>query len=621
MGNYGIKSVYIMKRLSFKLVAKSICFCCLFSPLVLLTSCKYDDDELMERIDNIENRLIELEKQCKQININISSLQTIIKAFENQDYIVSVSEITEDNVHIGYRIEFKKAGTITIYHGKNGADGKDGYTPQIGVEKDKNGIYYWTLDGEWLTDEEGNKIKAIGTDGKDGADGSDGADGTDGSNGSNGITPQIRINNGRWEVSYNNGTTWKDLGSATGSVTPSPITSVEIKDKYVIFTLDGGEEINMPLYADLSISFDEQEIELEAGGAIEVSYELTGTNNLDNIQVSAIGEGVRTSINSVNKKLIVSADQDFNGGKVVVHVTDGNNVAVTELTVKVMIITYIEYTATEQIEPKGSAFEGIEEIQFLKDKSTFDNGKGKWAYKGIVTSIGSNAFHYNDKLTGIIIPSTVTSIDQFAFAQTGITEITIPENITELASSAFESCPSLLKVDIKGSIKEISNNTFQDCASLESIILPESLELIKFNAFLRCEKLQEIAIPDNVVTIEKQAFSGCYSLKKIVIGNSVTTIGENTFKECKDVETIVLGESVESIGDNAFNVKNSWDNDSYKKLNNIICLGKVPAKLGTNVFPVDGWESYHYKIQVPTEVLDTYKKEWNQYSNKIIASS
>ena len=58
--------------------------------------------------------------------------------------------------------------------GADGADGKDGHTPQIGVRKDTDGIYYWTLDGKWLTDSKGNKIP---TTGKDGADGKPGVDG------------------------------------------------------------------------------------------------------------------------------------------------------------------------------------------------------------------------------------------------------------------------------------------------------------------------------------------------------------------------------------------------------------------------------------------------------------
>jgi hypothetical protein len=60
--------------------------------------------------------------------------------------------------------------------------------------------------------------KATGEDGKDGANGTngtDGKDGADGSNGQDGITPQLKIENGYWYVSYDNGTTWKQLAKAT----------------------------------------------------------------------------------------------------------------------------------------------------------------------------------------------------------------------------------------------------------------------------------------------------------------------------------------------------------------------------------------------------------------------
>ena len=66
---------------------------------------------------------------------------------------------------------------MTIYHGQDGAEGapgqdgldgtngKDGHTPVIGVRQDEDGVYYWTLNGEWLLDEEGNKIRVTGEDG------------------------------------------------------------------------------------------------------------------------------------------------------------------------------------------------------------------------------------------------------------------------------------------------------------------------------------------------------------------------------------------------------------------------------------------------------------------------
>ena len=91
--------------------------------------------------------------------------------------------------------------------GTDGVGGNDGHTPVIGVRKDADGIYYWTLDGEWLLDAEGNKIKAVGT---------DGVNGNNGVNGENGITPQFKIEEDYWYVSYDNGASWTKVGKATG---------------------------------------------------------------------------------------------------------------------------------------------------------------------------------------------------------------------------------------------------------------------------------------------------------------------------------------------------------------------------------------------------------------------
>ena len=124
--------------------------------------CEYDDSELVGRVDNLEQRVLTLEQLCQQMNTNITAMQAIVNALQTQDAITSVTPITEGSKTIGYTITFAKGEPITIYHGqdgKNGADGedgKDGYTPVIGVDQDEDGVYYWTLDGEWLPDAEGN---------------------------------------------------------------------------------------------------------------------------------------------------------------------------------------------------------------------------------------------------------------------------------------------------------------------------------------------------------------------------------------------------------------------------------------------------------------------------------
>lgn len=144
-----------------------------------------------------------LQRLCNETNTNLSALQTIVTALQNNDYITSVDPLTENGKVVGYTIKFAKSNPIVIYNGKDGADGVDGNTPVIGVKKDADGIYYWTLDGEFIV-VDGQKIKAQGTDGNNGTDGSDG------------VTPKLEIREGYWWISYDNGTNWTQLGKATG---------------------------------------------------------------------------------------------------------------------------------------------------------------------------------------------------------------------------------------------------------------------------------------------------------------------------------------------------------------------------------------------------------------------
>lgn len=250
---------------------------------LLFASCsdEYDDSALTGRVDNLENRVAKLEELCKQMNTNISSLQTIVTALQKNDYVTNVTPIMQNGKEVGYTIAFSKSNPITIYHGKDGQngtdgedgkpgvdgeDGKDGHTPVIGVKQDTDGSYYWTLNGDWLTNDSGNKIKAEGTDGKDGTDGSNGEDGNDGQDGKpgmdgkDGITPKFKIENDYWYISYDNESTWTQLGKATGEdgkdgedgiSGDSMFTDIdyETNTDYVIFTLSNGTQIKLPTWS------------------------------------------------------------------------------------------------------------------------------------------------------------------------------------------------------------------------------------------------------------------------------------------------------------------------------------------------------------------------------------
>lgn len=191
-----------------------------------LASCNHKDS-IWNVMGDMDSRVSTLEVLCQEMNTNISSLETIIKAQNNGDYITNVTEIRNGNTIVGYTITFNHHDPITIYNGTNGKDGRDGvdgYKPTVGAKQDTDGVYYWTVDGNWLTDANGNKIRVTGEKGDKGdkgdtgdkgQDGKDGQDGHDGTNGVNGNTPQLKIENNYWYISYD-GTNWKQLGKATG---------------------------------------------------------------------------------------------------------------------------------------------------------------------------------------------------------------------------------------------------------------------------------------------------------------------------------------------------------------------------------------------------------------------
>ena len=199
--------------------------------LLSLTACQYD--EIWEKLREHEQRIEQLEKQCCELNSNIAAIQTILAAVQQNDYVTEVMKIMENGVEVGYSITFAKSGTITIYHG---ADGTNGDTPQIGVKKASDGVYYWTSNGEWITDENGDKIPAAYSDGGDGMF----------------ITPQFRIVDDVWYVSYDNGNSWRVI-EPTDEDEDELFQNVTYDQRYVYITLADGSQFKIPYKTDSKV--------------------------------------------------------------------------------------------------------------------------------------------------------------------------------------------------------------------------------------------------------------------------------------------------------------------------------------------------------------------------------
>jgi hypothetical protein len=185
----------------------------LFSTVLMLASCTpMDFTEFQRELEDLKNRVTQLEKICEKFNSDILSLQTIVTASQQNDYITGYSALADGS---GYRITFAKSGTITIKHGKDGTNGTNGIdgangtnAPVIGIGI-HNGVYYWTIttnnNTTWLLDNGGNKLRVTG---EKGENGQNGEDGTNGTNGTNGVTPVLGIDAlGYWTINLGEGAT------------------------------------------------------------------------------------------------------------------------------------------------------------------------------------------------------------------------------------------------------------------------------------------------------------------------------------------------------------------------------------------------------------------------------
>ena len=563
---------------------KLLAYAALFA-VVALTSCKYDDDDLWNSVHGLENRVAKLEELCKQMNTNISSLQTIVTALQNNVYVTGTTPLMKDGKEIGYTITFSKGNPITIYHGKDGQDGEDGTTPTISVKKDTDGVYYWTLNGEFIV-VDGGKIKA---------------EGKDGTNGTNGTTPQFKIENDYWFISYDDGDTWTQLGKATGEDGKDGQDGVggdsmfsgvdyETSTDYVIFTLSNGTQIKLPTWSAfeaLQRLCNETNTNLSALQTI-----VTALQNNDYITsvdpLTENGKVVGYMIKFAKSNPIViyngkdgadgntpvigvkkdtdgiyywTLDGEFivvDGQKIKAQGTDGNNGADGSdgVTPKLEIregywwISYDNGTNWTQLgKATGEDGKDADSIKITQDENNvyFELADGT-----VITisktgqSADPNIIQFEDALVKAICitnwdknedgalsyeeAAAVTTIGT-EFSEKGIyafNELQYFTGLTSIPNDAFLNCNELLSIKLPDNIISINVAAFRGCASLKKIHIPANVESIKLQAFYGCISLISIDIPASVKTIQAGAFSNCRKLASVTFekGSQLKTIGE-----------------------------------------------------------------------------------------------
>lgn len=582
-------------------IACSMVCACMFG----LSSCgdDYDDSELRSDIENLEGRITALEEWQKSVNTDIRSLQSLVAALEDKDYVTAVTPL-EDGT--GYVISFLKSGNVTIKHGERGEqgeNGEDGTTPVISVKQDSDGKHYWTVNGEWLLDN-GNKMPVTGEKGDKGDKGDKGADA---------IAPQVRINTDTnlWEISTDGGKTWTSTGvkatgdkGNTGAQGPQG-DAIFAKDGIdytsdldnVIFTLVDGTKITLPRTSALTVGFESYE-----------TFMLTLTTNVIDIVLpetlkeedytalvaevkneAGVGMDFQTRAASSPWQVKLTKPTFTNGkyqnnAKVTVTATGANNGDKAILKITLIDNRGKEISASRVLEyfngvivdisagELSNVLSGITltNINALKVTGTLNETDFKYIRENltaleVLDLSGTNmtvfpnralAFYNgeNTTLKEVILPEGLISIEEAAFANcTALEKLNVPYTVNTLGRWILENT-KVTSFTIPQVVTEIPASCFYGSA-ITTINIPPSVKTIGNWAFQNA-KLTEVVIPSSVTSIGKWAFgceNGNPALQSVIIEANITEIPECCFYSQTKLTSISLPEGITSIGDDAFN--------------------------------------------------------------------
>ncbi len=247
------------------------------------------------------------------------------------------------------------------------------------------------------------------------------------------------------------------------------------------------------------------------------------------------------------------------------------------------------YAPRDEITIEEGAFPATTRIVYIGDYEYVQNGNGYTITKGR---------HQNGALS---VPETikglpVTALGDGAFAETGITSLTLDDRITDLGANVFSGCTKLKTVVLNKHISAIDESAFRGCTALTSVTFKGKLQYVADSAFNGCTSLAQIEIParDNYrLLIGASAFDGCSKLKNatlyapqkgvwaVVLGASAfpsgcqivysainyrtetdgtvtilgVTTGNNGYASDLVIPQTICGDTVTTLGDGAFRME------------------------------------------------------------------
>ena len=279
--------------------------------LSLLSGCT---EQVRSELDETHAKLQALQELADAVNWDLHILDLIVKELDDGHTILPETyRLTED----GYEVSFRDGKTVVIPFGKDGIDGRQ-FIP-VGV-KDEDGVYYWQVDGEWLLDADGNRIRAGATDG---------------------FVPLFEARaDSLWWISLDNGVTFEPFASCEEVAGFGVFKDVQQTVSGIVLTLWEGNTIEMLAKSPFRMSFDgpvRDTVLIAAGETLPIPYKLVLEGETDQPIVVASGtDGVYLSrleaANDTSGVVKVQAPADYDDGYILLSASCGGYSALKMIT-------------------------------------------------------------------------------------------------------------------------------------------------------------------------------------------------------------------------------------------------------------------------------------------------
>lgn len=255
------------------------------------------------------------------------------------------------------------------------------------------------------------------------------------------------------------------------------------------------------------------------------------------------------------------------------------------------------YNKDSQEEPdKNSTSQSSEVIDLFSTTDVKGNTIPK--YTVVNNEIASRAYYGSQNMADYTMPESITAINDFAYARSNLSTLTIPDTVTGIGYGAFYHCDSLADIVIPGSVTDVEPFAFDNTQWLEDwyatgqeflivgdgillayngsdshVTIPEGVKKIAPYVFYKHNGIVSVSLPDSLVEVGEAAFSGCTNLEDVFGGTNIEVIKDRAFYECS-LQTVKITDAVESIGLLAFDLS---DNREVKEKTAIFYGDSLPV--------------------------------------------